>query len=160
MPNQLILEQFHGGLRSCQPNEAMLTDAAPARATFSEFVRYIAVGGVSAAVYLLARFLLDFALPFEVAVVLAYGVGMATGFSLFQLVLFRGRDMMQRHRMVRFAWVNVFGVTLAWAVSSVMARQLLPAIGWHWQPFEIAHLAGVAAPAISSYYYNRYYTFA
>lgn len=138
----------------------MLTDAAPARATFAEFAQYIAVGGVSAAVNLLARFLLDFALPFEVAVVLAYGVGMATGFALFQLVLFRGRSMMQRHRIVRFAWVNLFGVTLAWAVSSVMARQLLPAIGWDWRPFEIAHLAGVAAPAISSYFLNKYYTFA
>ncbi len=137
-----------------------MTQTTTARAAFAEFAQYIAVGGVSAAVNLLARFLLDFALPFEVAVVLAYGVGMATGFALFQLVLFRGRDMMQHHRMLRFAWVNVFGVTLAWAVSSVMARQLLPAIGWHWQPFEVAHLAGVAAPAISSYFLNKYYTFA
>lgn len=68
----------------------MLTDASPACATLAEFAQYIAVGGFSAVVNLLARFLLDFALPFEVAVVLAYGVGMVTGFALFQLVLFRG----------------------------------------------------------------------
>ncbi len=39
-------------------------------------------------------------------------------------------------------------------------RLILPAIGWSWQPFEMAHLAGVAAPAISSYLLNKHYTFA
>jgi len=121
---------------------------------------FIAIGAAAALVNLSARYLLDFALPFEVAVVLAYVVGMVAGFALFQALMFRGRSMMQPRRMARFAWVNLFGVTLAWAVSSVMARQLLPAIGWEWRPFEVAHLAGVAAPAICSYFLNKYYTFA
>lgn len=62
--------------------------------------------------------------------------------------------------LVRFAVVNLFGATLAAAVSSVLARQLLTAVGWTRRPFEIAHLAGVAAPALSSYFRNKYYTFA
>ena len=107
-----------------------------------------------------SRYLLDLALPFEIAVVLAYAVGMAAGFALFQLTMFQGRNVMQPRRMIRFLWVNLFGVTLAWAVSSAVARLVLPAIGWDWHPFEIAHLAGVAAPALSSYYLNKHYTFA
>lgn len=107
-----------------------------------------------------SRYLLDFALPFEAVVVLAYGVGMAVGFSLFQLTMFQGQNVVQPRRMIRFLWVNLFGVTLAWAVSFLMARLILPAIGWDWQPFEVAHLAGVAAPAISSYLLNKHYTFA
>jgi len=99
-------------------------------------------------------------MPFEAAVVMAYGIGMVVGFSLFQLTMFQGQNMMQPRRMIRFGWVNLLGVTLAWAVSSVMARLILPAIGWTWQPFEVAHLAGVAAPAISSYLLNKHYTFA
>lgn len=107
-----------------------------------------------------SRYLLDLALPFEAAVVLAYGVGMAVGFALFQLTMFHGHNVMQPRRMIRFLWVNLLGVTLAWAVSSLMARVILPAIAWDWHPFEIAHIAGVGAPAISSYLLNKHYTFA
>ncbi len=130
------------------------------RSGLAEFVHFIAIGGVSALANLGSRYLLDLAMPFELAVVLAYGIGMAVGFSLFQLTMFQGQNVMQPRRMFRFAWVNLFGVTLAWAVSSMMARLVLPAIGWTWQPFEMAHLAGVAAPAISSYLLNKHYTFA
>lgn len=130
------------------------------RAGLAEFLHFIAIGGISAIANLGSRYLLDLAMPFEAAVVLAYGIGMIVGFSLFQLTMFQGQNMMQPRRMIRFGWVNLFGVMLAWAVSSVMARLILPAIGWTWQPFEMAHLAGVAAPAISSYLLNKHYTFA
>lgn len=143
-----------------QLEETYLAQATTTRAAFVEFALFIAIGGAAALVNLSARYLLDFALPFEAAVVLAYGVGMVVGFVLFQTLMFHGRSIMQPQRMARFAWVNLFGVTLAWAVSSVMARQLLPAIGWVWWPFEVAHVAGVAAPAICSYFLNKYYTFA
>lgn len=137
-----------------------MVQATKSREAFLEFALFIAIGGAAAIVNLSARYLLDFALPFELAVILAYGVGMVAGFALFQMLMFRGRSMLQPQRMARFAWVNLFGVTLAWTVSSVMARQLLPAIGWEWRPFEVAHAAGVAAPAICSYFLNKYYTFA
>lgn len=140
--------------------ETKLEKITASRSGLAEFAHFIAIGGVSALANLGSRYLLDLAMPFELAVVLAYGIGMAVGFSLFQLTMFQGQNMMQPRRMIRFAWVNLFGVTLAWAVSSAMARLILPAIGWTWQPFEMAHLAGVAAPAISSYLLNKHYTFA
>ncbi len=130
------------------------------RTGLAEFAHFLAIGGVSAMANLGSRYLLDLALPFEVAVVLAYAVGMVVGFALFQLTMFQGHSVIQPRRMVRFLWVNLFGVTLAWAVSSLLARLILPVIGWDWHPFEIAHLAGVAAPALSSYYLNKHYTFA
>jgi putative flippase GtrA len=33
-------------------------------------------------------------------------------------------------------------------------------LGWTWHPFEIAHLCAVAAPAITSYFLHKHYTFA
>lgn len=137
-----------------------MTEAATNRPNITEFAQFIAIGGAAAGVNLVARYLLNFAVPFEAAVLIAYLIGMVAGFAMFQILIYRGVSMMQPHRIVRFAWVNLFGATLAWAVSSVMAREFLPAIGWAWHPFEIAHLAGVAAPAISSYFLNKYYTFA
>ena len=128
-------------------------------ASFGEFLRFIAIGGIAALANLVSRYLLDFLLPFETAVVLAYGVGMVVAFILFRSAMFQRHDV-NRALILRFVWVNVFGATLAWAVSSVMARQVLPAIGWTFHPFEAAHVCGVAAPAISSYFLHKHYTYA
>lgn len=129
------------------------------RPSWAEFARFLAIGGGAALANLVSRYFLNFVMPFEVAVVLAYMVGMLVGFALFQKVLFAERTFRPRSVM-RFVWVNLLGAALAWAVSSLMARQILPAIGWNWRPFEIAHFVGVATPAISSYFLHKYYTFA
>jgi putative flippase GtrA len=129
------------------------------RAPIVEFARFLGVGGIAALANLVSRYFLDFVLPFEVAVVLAYMVGMVVGFFLFQKMLFGGSGIDPR-RVMRFIWVNIFGAALAWAVSTLMARQALPMLGWTWHPFEIAHLCGVAAPAITSYFLHKHYTFA
>lgn len=132
---------------------------AVSRASVVEFARFLGVGGIAALANLVSRYFLDFVLPFEVAVVLAYMVGMVVGFFLFQKMLFGGSGIDAR-RVIRFTWVNIFGATLAWAVSTLMARQVLPVLGWTWHPFEIAHLCGVAAPAVTSYFLHKHYTFA
>lgn len=137
-----------------------MTEAATTRPNLTEFAQFLAIGGAAAAVNLIARYVLNLAMSFETAVIVAYLIGMAAGLVMFQMFIYRNRSILHPRRIVRFAWVNLFGATLAWAVSSVMARQFLPAVGWAWHPFEIAHLAGVAAPAISSYALNKYYTFA
>lgn len=129
------------------------------RASIIEFARFLGVGGIAALANLCARYIFDFVMPFELAVVLAYLVGMVIGFALFQKMLFGGGGIETR-RVVRFVWVNIFGATLAWAVSSIMARQILPALGWSWRPYEVAHLCGVAAPAITSFFLHKHYTFA
>jgi putative flippase GtrA len=130
-----------------------------ATSALAEFAQFIAIGGVAAAANLVSRYFLDFVMPFEAAVVLAYGVGMVVGFFLFRRTMFQGHAI-NGGLIRRFVWVNIFGAALAWAVSSVMARQLLPSIGWTFHPFEVAHLCGVAAPAITSYFLHKHYTFA
>jgi putative flippase GtrA len=137
-----------------------VTEAATSRPSLAEFAGFLAIGGAAAMMNLVSRYLLDFAMPFEAAVVIAYAIGMTAGFAMFQFFIYRGVSMLQPRRLVRFAWVNLFGLTLAWAVSSVLARIVLPSVGWDWHPFEIAHLGGVGAPAICSYFLNKYYTFA
>jgi len=136
-----------------------MTAMAARRVSLLEFLRFLAVGGVAALANLVSRYLLNFVMPFEVAVVLAYMVGMVIAFFLFQRMLFGGNGA-NPQRVMRFIWVNIFGAALAWAVSTVMARFVLPSVGWTWQPFEVAHFCGVATPAITSYFLHKYYTFA
>ena len=131
----------------------------PSRSAIVEFARFLGVGGVAAAANLVSRYFLDLVMPFEAAVVLAYMVGMVVGFFLFRKTLFKGYAVDAR-LIMRFIWVNLFGAALAWAISSIMARHALPLIGWTWHPFEIAHICSVAAPAITSYFLHKHYTFA
>ena len=131
----------------------------PSRSAIVEFARFLGVGGVAAAANLLSRYFLDLVMPFEAAVVLAYMVGMVVGFVLFRKTLFKGYAINAR-LIMRFVWVNLFGAALAWAISSILARHALPLIGWTWHPFEVAHLCGVAAPAITSFFLHKHYTFA
>jgi putative flippase GtrA len=128
-------------------------------AGFGQFIAFVATGSLAALTNLVARYFLDFVMPFELAVVLAYMAGMAVAFVLFQRMIFGNPGTPLRRRLIRFTQVNLIGMTLAWAVSTTMARIVLPSIGWTFHPFEIAHVLGVAAPTFSSYFLHRGYTY-
>jgi len=129
------------------------------RAGLIEFVRFVATGSIAAITNLVVRYLLDFVMPFELAVILAYIAGMVVAFLLFQKVIFGDPDTPLRRRLIRFTQVNLIGMALAWIISTTLARFLLPAVGWTLHPFEVAHFIGVAAPAFSSYFLHKFYTF-
>jgi putative flippase GtrA len=123
------------------------------------FIVFVATGSVAAVVNLVSRYFLNFVMPFELAVVLAYMVGMVVAFVLFQRMIFGNPGTPLRRRVIRFVQVNLVGMALAWVVSTVMARVVLPVVGWTFHPFEVAHFVGVAAPTFSSYFLHRGYTF-
>jgi hypothetical protein len=116
--------------------------------------------GAGCACHLVSRDLLDFIMPFEAAVVLACMVGMVFVFFLFQKQLFGGSGGLRWRWSIPFVQVNLLGAGLAWAVSSLMARLALPALGWDFHPFEVTHFVGVAAPAISSSFLHKHAPFA
>lgn len=135
--------------------------SSPARPapSFIEFVRFVATGSIAAVVNLGARYLLNFIMPFEAAVALAYLAGMVVAFFLFQRLIFETPDTPLRRRIIRFTQVNLLGGALSWIVSTGMARLLLPAAGWTFHPLDVAHFVGVCVPAFSSYFLHKYYTF-
>ena len=127
--------------------------------SLTEFLAFLMLGGLAALTNLVARYFLNFVMPFELAVVIAYGCGMIVAFVLFGRLLFRSSEGRLFRRIIRFTQVNILGAALAWLVSVAIARLILPYIGWTWQPLEVAHFVGVAAPAVSSYVLHKRYTF-
>ncbi len=127
--------------------------------TLMEFAFFLALGGLAALTNLIARFFFNFVMPFEIAVILAYIAGMVVAFLLFGKLIFDGSKATLGRRVNRFVQVNILGAILAWGVSILMARVVLPAAGWTWHPLEIAHFVGVATPAFSSYFFHKHYTF-
>ena len=136
-----------------------MTASAANPVSLAQFFAFAATGSLAALTNLVSRYLFDFLMPFEVAVVLAYMAGMIVAFVLFQRVIFGNPGTPLRRRLIRFTQVNMIGMALAWTVSTALARIVLPALNWTFHPFEVAHFLGVAAPTLSSYFLHRSYTY-
>ena len=122
-----------------------------------ELPKFLLTGGLAALVNLMSRYLMNAIIPFEFAVIFAYGFGMITAYVLARAFVFGGSGRPIATEFRRFAVVNLIALALVWSISVGLARVAFPAIGFTWHASEVAHLAGVAAPAIVSYFGHRSY---
>lgn len=119
---------------------------------------FLVTGGLSAAVNLASRLALSLAFPYEIAVAVAYLIGMVTAFMLFRSFVFqRGGHWHAEFR--RFAIVNAFAFCLVWITSIGLARLVFPALAFTWHAETVAHVIGVMTPVASSYYGHKRYSF-
>ncbi len=125
-----------------------------------QFLRFLTTGGVAAIVNILSRYELNKIMSFEVAVALAYLVGMITAYVLARRFVFQASGRSVASELKRFTIVNVFSLAFVWSISIGLAKYLFPAIRFVWHADDIAHFIGVAAPAVVSYFGHRAYTFA
>ena len=125
----------------------------------AQVVRYLLAGGVAALANYGSRFVLNVWMPFEPAVVLAYLVGMGTGFVLMRRFAFGSGTQRVGTQALWYAAVNLFAIAQTVAVSSVLLRVVLPALGVHEHAEALAHAVGVATPLVSSYFGHKRLTF-
>ncbi|MGP1276135.1 MAG: GtrA family protein [Caulobacterales bacterium] len=125
-----------------------------------QFVTFVLAGGIAAGVNWVTNIILNQFMILEISVVLAYLAGMTTAFVLTRLFVFDASGRAAQHEYVRFALVNVVALVQVWLVTILLARFLLPAIGWTFQPVAVSHLVGVASPIVTSYLGHKYFTFA
>lgn len=124
-----------------------------------EVLRFLFVGGVAASVNFFSRFLLALVFPFEISVIISYVIGMLIAFCLFQRFVFGNSGDAHHRQAVRFILINILGILISVAVSSFTARVVVPLINWTYFPFATAHLAGIIAPAVTSYFGHKFYTY-
>ncbi|MCP1549056.1 MULTISPECIES: GtrA family protein [Methylorubrum] len=129
----------------------------------SEVVRFLIAGGSAAAINWLARILLSLVLPFEAALIVAYGIGMAAGFWLYRAFVFRAAARGSlRGQLALFLAVNAIGAAVVLAVSTLMIdglKGLLPDL----KPAArqaLGHGVGIAVGAVANYLGHRLLTFA
>lgn len=123
------------------------------------FVRYLLAGGLAAIANYLSRFAFSIWFSFEVSVVMAFIVGLATGFLLMRNYVFDGVNKPLRPQVARYLGVNLIALLMTVAISSYLARSLLPRLGITAHVEAIAHAAGIGAPLLSSYVGHRLLTF-
>jgi putative flippase GtrA len=124
------------------------------------FAKFLATGGTAALANLASRVLLEYAMPFEAAVVVAYLIGMATAYVLARLFVFDDSGRSTGAEFTRFAIVNVVSLCIVWVISVGLARVIFPALQFTWHANDIAHFIGVLAPAVVSYVGHSRFTFA
>jgi putative flippase GtrA len=124
------------------------------------FVLFVLAGGVAAAVNILSRIVFNWAVPYEVAIVLAYVCGMITAYLLNKYFVFEASGRAVTSESLRFALVNLAAVAQVWVVSVGLARLVFPAIGITWRADTVAHVIGVAVPVFTSYLGHKHFSFA
>jgi putative flippase GtrA len=124
------------------------------------FGRYLLAGGAAAASNYGSRFIFSRWIPFELAVVCAFGVGLLTGFTLMRRFVFDGARKPLRPQVAKYLVVNLIALVQTLVVSSVLARWLLPSLGVDARFVEaVAHAFGVGVPVVTSYFGHRHATF-
>lgn len=124
-----------------------------------QFINYLFSGGIAASLNWGCRFLFSELFQFEVAVVLAYLVGLLSGFTLMRVFVFTGADKPVIAQAGKYVAVNLFALPQTVIISSVLARWALPLIGIFDHAEALAHFAGILVPVATSYFGHKYFSF-
>ena len=123
------------------------------------FLKFLLTGGTAAVVNIAARALLSLFMPFGLAVVVAYLIGMVVAYLLARAFVFGPSGQSTRSEFLRFGLVNLVGLVQVWLVSIALANWLLPAVGFNWNIELVAHTIGVLSPVFTSYFGHKLFTF-
>jgi len=130
-------------------------------------LRFLLVGTLAAAVNWLARITLSAAfapaLSFEVAVLIAYAIGMTSGFLLYRAYVFPDAGLPMAVQVRRFIAVNLVSAAEVWLIAVLLLRVVVPAVGIGAEYTAIAealaHGVAIAAGAATSYVGHKFLTF-
>ena len=127
-----------------------------------EVVRFLIAGGTATAINWLARIPLSLVMPFEAALLAAYGLGMVASFWLYRAFVFRVSRGSLRGQVFLFLAVNAVGAGVVLAVSTTLLDGLtamLPDLARSIAE-ALAHGVGIASGAVANYLGHRLLTFA
>jgi putative flippase GtrA len=124
-----------------------------------QFLVFLLTGGFAAAVNFGSRILYNRTMPFSPAVICAYITGMITAFILAKMFVFRESRQATHHAAGWFILVNLVAVAQTWAISMLLVKWALPALGVTMFAPEIAHGVGVVVPVFTSYLGHKHFSF-
>lgn len=127
-----------------------------------QIVRFLFAGGFAAAVNWLIRIGLSFFMPFWLAILLAYMIGMSVGYTLYSRYVFtatpRNEDKKAHTRIVHFLVVNAGSAVIVLALSlglAMLFEVFLP----QFFAEAIAHGIAILCGAVTNYLGHKIITF-
>ena len=124
-----------------------------------QFAGFLVAGGIAAAANVGSRILFSRLVGLELAVILAYLVGMTVAFVLMRSAVFPPSAAPIVRQVALFAAVNLAALLQTLVVTLLLARWLLPAAGLRSHVEEIAHIVGVGVPIVTSFFGHKYLSF-
>lgn len=124
-----------------------------------QFFGFLLAGGTAAAANYGSRFVFSLWLPYPAAIACAYAVGMVLAFALMRQFVFGGAGQAMAPQVLKFIVVNMVALLQTLAVSLLLARWVLPALGVVRHAEAIAHAFGVVVPVFTSFLGHRHGTF-
>ena len=132
--------------------------ALPAFMT-GQVARFLLLGGTAAAINWLVRFPLALVLPGEVAILVAYFIGMSAGFLLYRAYVFPGSVDSLPRQVAVFLAVNLVGAVVVLAIT----QALLAWIAVDLAPTTIregfAHGVAIGIGAVVNFFGHKLLTF-
>ncbi len=126
----------------------------------AEFFRFLIVGGSAAVIHWLSRYYLSIHFPFSTAVLMAYGVGIATAFVLNRAFVFPLANKPLKVQAGYFIAVNLAFLPVVWAASIGLSEWILPALGVHHYHEGVAHGIAITLPVFGAFLLHKFKTFA
>ena len=123
------------------------------------FLRFVIAGGIAASLNWGSRFILSILFEYSVAIVLAFIVGMFSGFILMRSFVFHGHSRWIGSQVLLYVAINILGVLQTLIVSIGLVRWVFPYLGFGSGLEGMAHMIGVAVPVVTSYFGHKLFTF-
>lgn len=124
-----------------------------------QFVLFLIAGGLAAGVNIGSRLLLGHWLAYIPSILVAYCLGMATAFVLGKQFVFEKAQNPLHQQALWFMAVNAAAVVQTLLISVSLSHWLLPAMGMHFHNDTMAHVVGVLAPVVTSYFGHKHLSF-
>lgn len=123
-----------------------------------QFLGFLIAGGLAALLHWLARVALSVWLPFTLAVIIAYGFGIAIAFLLNSLFVFPNSDKPRRTQTRDFILINLAFLPVVW-LASVYFNNWLKTLGMLRHSEELAHAFAISLPMFATFLIYKFFTF-
>ena len=123
-----------------------------------KFSTFIVVGAIAAIVNFLSRLILNQWLSFEYSIIVAFFLGLFTGYVLSRKFVFFETDSSIIPSCIKFVVVNIVAIIQTYYVSIYLHLLLDKYTDWSYSR-EMAHFCGICVPVITSYYGHKYFSF-
>lgn len=123
------------------------------------FLRFAVSGGVAASANILSRMALSQVMSYSWAIVVAFLIGMTTGYVLMKFLVFEQSGRHPASEYARFGLVNLLALLQVWGVSILLADHVFPWLIPGVPPETPAHVIGVLSPIVTSYLLHKHFTF-
>jgi putative flippase GtrA len=124
-----------------------------------QFIKFSAVGGVAALLNWSSRIAFNYVVSYELALVLAYGVGISSALVLNKIYVFQLSKRSLHWEVSFFVLVNLIAFPFVWSISYTLSEILFPRIGFLFYPRATAHGLAIFFPLFVNFVAHKYITF-